>query len=246
MKMTKKSKNNFSCSIIIPCFNEEDNVEGTVKQVPKIGKFTEIIIVDDGSTDKTVEKAKKLQKKYPNLKIVSYKPNKGKAYAVSSGFKAAKGDILMIWDADRTVPAEELPLFYNALSNNTGQFANGTRMVYVMEKQAMKLLNTIGNAFFGWLYSWILGNRITDTLCGTKALWRRDAKKIEIGKEPWGDFDLLFGAAKLKLKIVEIPVHYKARVAGESKMRPFQYALRIGQMSLRGIWEFKLRPFFRI
>lgn len=234
-------KGKYSCSVIIPCFNEEDNIQETIRRVPRIGKSTEIVVVNDGSSDKTVEKANALQKKYPNLKIISYRPNRGKVHAVKTGFDAAKGDILIIWDADRTVPAKELYLFYNVLAKGIGKFANGTRMVHVMEKQAMKPLHVIANTFFGWIYSWILGNSISDTLCGTKALFKKDARKIELGKEPWGDFDLLFGAAKLGLKIIEVPVHYKMRVAGYSKMRPFRYAVRIGIMALRGILEFKIK-----
>lgn len=232
----------YSCSIIIPCFNEEDNVKETIKNSPKIGKFTEVIIVDDASTDRTRQKAESLKKKYKNLKVVSRKINGGKGPAVKTGIDSARGDIVIIWDADRTVPAKELHLFYDALAGGKGTFANGTRMVYPMEKKAMRPLNSIGNLLIPYMFSWILGSRISDTLCGTKALWRKDAKKIELKKDRWGDFDLLLGAARLKLKITEVPVHYKARVAGESKMKTIRYAFSIGKIALRGIWEFKISP----
>lgn len=231
-----------SCSIIIPCFNEEGNIAETIKQAPKIGKFTEIIVVDDASTDNSKKIAQTLKKKIRNLKIVSHKKNQGKGPAVKTGINAAKGDVVIVWDADRTVPANELHLFYEALVNREGAFANGTRMVYPMEKEAMRPLNSIGNALIPYMFSWILENKISDTLCGTKALWKKDAKKIELNKDRWGDFDLLFGAARLNLKIVEVPVHYRARIAGESKMKTIRYAFSIGKIALRGIWEFKLRP----
>lgn len=229
-----------SCSIIVPCFNEKDNVEDCIKHCPKIGKSTELIIVDDGSSDKTVEKAKNMAKKYPFVKIISYKPNKGKAYAVEKGFNAAKGQIIMIWDADRTVPEEELYLFYEILAKDKAGFANGTRLVYPMEDQAMKLLNLIGNKVCGIVFSWVLSTPISDTLCGTKALFKKDYKKIKMGNEPWGDFDLLFGAAKLNLKIREVPVHYRKRIAGESKMKIFKHGFILAKMAFVGILRLKL------
>lgn len=238
-------KNRYSCSIVIPCYNEEENILYVVREAPKIGKSTEIVVVDDASTDKTKDKAQSLKKRYKNLKVVSRKTNGGKGAAVKSGIDAASGDIVIVWDADRTVPAKELHLFYEALVSGKGTFANGTRMVYPMEKEAMRLLNSIGNALIPYMFSWILENKISDTLCGTKALWKKDAKKIELNKDRWGDFDLLFGAARLNLKIVEVPVHYRARIAGESKMKTIRYGFSIGKIALRGIWEFKLRPFLQ-
>lgn len=241
----RNSKNRFSCSILIPCFNEEDNIEETIKQAPQIGKFTEIIVVNDCSTDRSKQKAEALKEKYKNLKVISHKINQGKGLAVKTGINAAKGDIIIVWDADRTVPANELRLFYDALAKGVGSFANGTRVVYPMEKQAMPALRTFGNNMLGHLFSWIIGIKITDTLCGTKALFRKGAKKIEFGKEVWGDFDLLLGAAKLNLKIVEVPVHYKARVAGKSKMKTFRYGSTIGIMALKSFFEFKIKPILR-
>ncbi|MBI4058797.1 glycosyltransferase [Candidatus Microgenomates bacterium] len=234
-----------SVSIVIPCYNEEDNVVETVKQAPKLGRFTEIIVVDDASKDKTKEVAESLRKKYKNLKVVSRKLNGGKGPAVKSGIDAAKGDILIIWDADRTVPASELYRFYDALALGLGQFSNGTRMIYRMEGEAMRPLHVLGNTVFGWLFSWIFSNGISDTLCGTKALFMKDARKIEMGKERWGDFDLLFGAARLGLKIAEVPIHYKSRVAGESKMRTFNYGFKVGKMALSGMIEFKIKPILK-
>lgn len=236
-----KKISNLSCSIIVPCFNEEGNIEKCIRNYPKIGKFTELIIVDDGSTDKTVQKAKALMKRYPFVRIISYKPNHGKAYAVKKGMDAAKGDVVMIWDADRTVPENELFLFHQVLATGQASFANGTRLVYPMEDQAMKWLNLLGNKIFSVIFGWILSTPISDTLCGTKALLHKDYKKIKMGSEPWGDFDLLFGASDLGLKIVEIPVHYRKRVAGESKMKVFKHGFMLAKMALIGALRLKLR-----
>lgn len=235
----------YSASVVIPVHNEEGNVADCIKQVPKMGKFTEIIIVDDGSTDNTLKIAKSFQKRFKNLKIFSHKPHWGKVWAVKRGFDEARGDILMIWDADRTVLASELPRFYDLMASGQAEYVHGTRLAYPMEKQAMKVANLLGNLFFGWLYSFIMSTRITDTLCGTKVIFRKDYKKIKFGTEPWGDFDLLFGAKNLGLKINEIPVHYKARVADLSKMKAFRYGMVVAKMAAKGIFEFKVLPLIK-
>lgn len=231
---------NLSCSVIIPAFNEQDNLEACVHRIPKIAQETEVIIVNDGSTDKTEEVAKQLAKKHRRVRQITYYPNRGKVWAVKEGFDSAKGDVIMILDADMAVPPEELIYFYQLLAKNIADFINGTRMVYPMENQAMRYLNLWGNRVFSAIFSWILTQRVTDTLCGTKALLKKDYLKIKMGTEPWGDFDLLFGAAKQKLKIAEFPVHYKRRVAGESKMRTIQHGFMLLKMCLIGIYKLKL------
>ncbi|HET7098874.1 MAG TPA: glycosyltransferase [Patescibacteria group bacterium] len=243
-KIKSKAKP-LTCSVIIPCFNEEENIKKCINSVPKMGKRTEIIVVDDGSTDKTSSVVKNLMKKNKNLRLISYKPNKGKGYAVKQGFDGAKGDVVMILDADMAVPVSELPRFFNLLESKEAGFVNGTRLIYPMEDQAMRQLNLIGNLVFGWIFSWVLNQRITDTLCGTKALLKKDYLKIKMGGESWGDFDLLFGAAENKLKIVDMPVHYMRRVAGKSKMKAFQHGLVLAKMCFVGWWRLKASPLFR-
>jgi len=230
-----------SVSVVIPCYNEEGNIEACASRVPDMGRFTEIIVVDDGSADRTSETATALAQKDKRVKLVSYTPNHGKGYAVKQGFDSAQGDILMILDADMTVPPEELPLFFGAVAHGKADFANGTRMIYPMEQQAMRFLNLMGNHFFSVLLSWLLGQRISDTLCGTKALRRADYQRIPMGADKWGDFDLLFGAAENRLRIAEIPVHYKQRVAGESKMKPFMHCLTLLRVCFRGFLRLKLK-----
>ncbi len=215
----------YSVSVIVPCKNEKGNIEDAVKRIPEMGRGTEIIFCDDKSTDGTADEVERMMREYPgrNIRLV-HGPGICKAKNVWTGFEAATGDILMILDADLTVVPEELPYFYNAIAEGRGEFINGSRMIYPMQGQAMRSLNIIGNKFFSMSFSYLLGQRLTDTLCGTKVLWRRDWPRIRalLGswgiEDRWGDYELIFGAAKLHLKVVEVPVHYFERVYGETKM----------------------------
>ena len=220
-----RSKETFSVSIIIPCKNEKGNIESAVKRIPEMGKHTEIIFTDDESTDGTIEEIQRVKKGYPEKDIKFCKgPNKGKAKNVWTGFDIASGDILMILDADLTVPPEELPSFLAPLQQGLAEFVNGSRMIYPMEQQAMRVANILGNKFFSFAFSYLLGQQIKDTLCGTKVLFRKDYERLKFYRKLWGDFDkwgdyeLLFGAAKLHLKIIDLPIHYRERIYGETKM----------------------------
>lgn len=227
----------YSCSIVMPCKNEKENIEAAICRIPKMGKRTEIIFVDDKSTDGTDKEIERLIKAYPekDIKLV-YGPGKGKAKAVWAGFEKATGDIFMILDGDLTVMPEELSLFFNALVEGKGEFINGCRLVYEMEKGAMRLFNILGNKFFGFVFSYLLSHRIKDTLCGTKAFFRDDYLRMRkyfgyFGDyDRWGDYNLLFSAAKLNLKIIEVPVHYVERIFGQTKMTK---RLKHGWMMLR-------------
>jgi 2-polyprenyl-3-methyl-5-hydroxy-6-metoxy-1,4-benzoquinol methylase len=223
-------------SVIIPARNEKDNIENAVRRMPEMGAGTEIIFVENNSTDGTWEEMIRVKEKYPQKNIKLFRETiRGKANAVRVGFRAATGDILMIEDADLTVMPEDLPKFYEAIARGDGEFINGSRLVYPMEQNSMRLLNTMGNKFFGLMFSWLVEQRIKDTLCGTKVLWKQDYSRIETGRaffgdfDSFGDFDLLFGAAKLNLRIIDLPIHYQARTYGNSNMMRFRY----GWMLLR-------------
>ncbi|OGX14911.1 MAG: hypothetical protein A2166_03450 [Omnitrophica WOR_2 bacterium RBG_13_41_10] len=242
-KKIKRQLNNreLSCSVVVPCFNEAENVAECLRRIPKMGKFTEVIFVDDGSTDATVGVVKDLMSKDPRARLISYPENKGKAHAIKAGFEAARGDALMILDADMTVMPEDLENFFWAISIPGVDFVNGTRMVYPMENEAMRGLNLLGNKIFSLLFTWLLGQRITDTLCGTKVILRETHRKINMTSfDRWGDFDLLLEAAKLRLRIVEMPVRYKRRLKGESKMRPFKNGFKLLLRFFIGFKELKL------
>jgi glycosyltransferase involved in cell wall biosynthesis len=251
MQLTDGSRpsDSMSVSVIVPCRNESDNVMPLVDRMPRLGSHTELIFVDGDSTDGTVDCIREIISGRPecDIRVLAQGKDTGKAGAVFQGFDAARGDVVMILDADMAVAPEELPKFYDAVVLHGAGLANGTRFVYPMEAGAMHRLNSIGNRLFCNILSWIVGTKITDTLCGTKALLRRDwprvknARPLFGGHDPWGDFDLLMGAAYADLKIVDVPVRYRARVAGESKMHAFRHGVALTKTCLAGARQLKLR-----
>lgn len=214
-----------SVSIVIPCRNEAGNIESAVERIPQLAEDQEIIFGDDKSTDGTPEKVLEMAKKYPekNIRLVN-SPGINKANNVWTCFDAAEKDVLMILDADLTVIPEELPYFYEAISKGYGEFINGSRLLYPMHDEAMRFFNVLGNKFFSLFFSYILDTKIKDTLCGTKVLYTSDFKKIKELRgtwgvdDRWGDYELIFGAAKTQLKLIDLPVHYMERTYGETKM----------------------------
>lgn len=217
-----------SLTVLIPCRNEAGNIEPAVTRLPKICDDVEILFVEGNSQDNTVEEIHRVIAAYPDQDIKFLQQDgKGKGDAVRKGFAHARGDILMILDADLTVPPEDLPKFYDVLASGKCEFVNGTRLVYPMEKEAMRFLNTIANHGFSILFSWLLNSRFTDTLCGTKGLYKKDYEKIVAGRsyfgdfDPFGDFDLIFGASKQNLKILEVPIRYGARTYGSTQISRF-------------------------
>jgi hypothetical protein len=236
-----KREEDLTVSVVVPCRNEAGNVRYAVERIPTMGRHTQILFCDDKSTDGTAEEVRRLQALYPDRDIQLVEgPGICKAENVWCGFRAARGDVLMILDADLTVMPEELPMFLRALSTSRGEFVNGSRLVYPMPELAMKFANMIGNKAFGLVFSFLLDQRLKDTLCGTKVLWRKDWLRMErtLGswgiKDLWGDYELLFGASKLHLEIIEVPVHYQERFYGVTKMtRVFSNGLRM----LRICWH---------
>lgn len=235
-----------SLSIIVAARNEAGTIQRIIDELPTLGSFTELIFVEGNSADDTQAVIKHCVESYQGDKQLSWavQDGKGKGDAVRKGFAMAQGDILMIYDADMTVPPNEIARFYEAIASGTGEFINGSRLVYPMEKESMRLLNYIANKFFGTTFSWILDERLKDTLCGTKVLWKQDYEDIIAGRsffgdfDPFGDFDLLFGAAKLNRKIIDLPVHYKERTYGSTNISRFRHGWLLIKMvffSLRKI-----------
>lgn len=236
-------------SIICPTRNEKGNIREAVLRTPLMGPRTELIFVDGNSSDGTVEEIEAVMREYRGpleLKLVLQGNGKGKGDAVRKGFAAAQHDVLMILDSDLTVPPEDLPKFYRALVTGKGQFINGVRLVYPMEGEAMRFLNLLGNKFFSTALSWVLEQPIKDSLCGTKVLYRRDYDAIAANRgffgdfDPFGDFDLLFGAARLNLRIVDLPVRYRARIYGETKIDRFSHGWLLLKMTAFGFKKLRM------
>jgi len=235
-------------SVVVPARNEAGNIEEIFRRTPEMGGGTELIFVEGNSRDDTYEIIEKAVAAHPERRCKLFKqPGKGKGDAVRVGYQNATGDIFMILDADMTVPPEDLPRFYEAIASGEGEFINGVRLVYPMEKQAMQYLNLLGNKFFSMAFSWLLGQPIKDTLCGTKVLSRKDYEKIAKNRsyfgefDPFGDFDLLFGAAKQNMKIVEIPIRYSERKYGETNIDRWRHGWLLLKMTVFAMKKIKYR-----
>jgi len=226
-----------SVSVIVPARNEEGNIENIIARTPEIGAGTEIIFVEGHSSDQTYALIQEAAASHPERKILALQqPGKGKGDAVRTGFARASGDILMILDADLTVPPEDLPRFYDALAAGKGDFINGVRLVYPMQENAMRPLNFIGNKLFSMAFTWLLGQPVKDTLCGTKVLWRKGYERIAANRayfgdfDPFGDFDLLFGAARQNMKIVDLPIRYRERTYGTTNIQRWKHGWLLVRM----------------
>ncbi len=234
-------------SVVIPARNEAGNIEAAVRRMPKLGKNTEIIFIEGNSTDTTWAEIQRVTTAYPDLEIKTMRQSgRGKGNAVREAFEAASGEILMILDADLTMPPEELPKFYDVLRSGRADFANGVRLVYPMEGKAMRFCNFVANKFFGLAFSWALGQPVKDTLCGTKVLFKKDYERIAANRahfgdfDPFGDFDLLFGANHLHLKIADIPIRYRDRTYGETNIQRWSHGALLLRMLLLAITKIKL------
>lgn len=235
------SEKEHSVSVIIPARNEAGNIENAISRLPKLGSRTEIIFVEGGSKDNTREEIFRVMEKYKDKKEIIFMDQgdgKGKGDAVRKGFARATGEILMILDADLTVRPEDLPKFYQAIRTRQGDFVMGNRLLYPMEEGAMRVLNILGNKFFSWAFSWLLEQPIKDTLCGTKVIFKKDYELLIKNRsyfgdfDPFGDYDLIFGAAKLNLKILEIPIHYQARTYGSTNISRFRHGWLLLKMTV--------------
>ena len=222
---TYQVNDQLSVSIIVAARNEEGHIEEIIQRTPELGRHTELIFVEGNSTDNTYNKIEEEIARNTNRDLKLFKqPGKGKGDAVRYGFQHATGDVLMILDADMTVPPEDLTRFYNAIASSKGEYINGVRLVYPMEEEAMRFLNMLGNKFFSFAFSWLLGQPIKDCLCGTKVLSRENYMRIAENRsyfgdfDPFGDFDLIFGAAKINLKFIDLPIRYKQRRYGETNI----------------------------
>jgi SAM-dependent methyltransferase len=228
-----------SVTVLVPCRNERGNIENAVRRLPRFAPDIEILFVEGHSVDGTYAECLRVRDAYPQHDIKAIRQDgTGKGDAVRKGFEHARGDILMILDADLTVPPEDLGRFYDALVSGKCEFANGSRLVYPMHGKAMRPLNRVANRAFSMIFSYLLNQRVTDTLCGTKAVWRADYRRIAANRQyfgdfdPFGDFDLIFGAARLSLRMVDIPIRYAERTYGTTQISRFRHGMLLARMAL--------------
>ncbi len=239
-------------SVVCACRNEEGHIDELVERLPRLGPATELVFVEGGSTDETRGAIERAIARHPELDISLHtQPGTGKGDAIRAGFAAAKHDVLMIVDGDLSVMPESLPQFYLALAEGRGELINGSRLVYDMEPGSMRFFNVLGNKLFSRLFEAVTGQHVKDTLCGTKVLLREDYERIASARsyfgefDPFGDFDLLFGAARLNLKIVDLPVRYHPRLYGQTNISRWRHGLLLLQMTLFAFWKFKLALYTR-
>jgi SAM-dependent methyltransferase len=235
-----------SVSVIVPARNEAGNIPAIFDRLPRMGRQTELIFVEGHSRDDTRAVIERQMACHPEWQArLLVQQGIGKGDAVRQGFAAATGDVLMILDADLTVAPEDLPRFYEAIRTGRGEFINGVRLVYPMEDRAMRFLNFHGNKFFSVAFSWLLGQPIKDTLCGTKVLWRESYEQIAANRsyfgelDPFGDFDLIFGAAKQNFKLVDLPIRYRERVYGMTNIQRWRHGLLLLRMLLKAASRLK-------
>ena len=233
-------------SVIVPARNEAGNIRRIFEEIPKMGAGTELIFVEGHSRDNTYETIELEMKRWPGRNVKLFRQaGKGKGDAVRLGFAEACGEVLMILDADLTVPPEDLPRFYDAWRSGKGEFVNGVRLVYPMQDRAMRFFNFLGNKFFSLAFTWLLSQSVKDTLCGTKVLSRRHYDMIARNRsyfgeiDPFGDFDLLFGAAKYNLKIADLPVRYRERTYGTTNIQRWKHGLLLIRMAFLAMWRIK-------
>jgi SAM-dependent methyltransferase len=233
-------------SVVVPARNEEGSIPEIFTRTPEMGRGTELIFVEGHSKDDTCGAIEREMVRHPKRRCrLLRQTGVGKGDAVRLGFSEASGDLLMILDADLTVPPEDLPRFYEAIVSGKAEFINGVRLVYPMEKQAMRYANLVGNKFFSLAFSWLLGQPIKDTLCGTKVLWKRDYEQISANRthfgdfDPFGDYDLIFGAAKLGLKMMDLPIRYRERSYGRTNIQRWKHGWSLLKMVLFAAWRIK-------
>jgi len=235
-----------SASVVVPIRNERGNIEPAIRRIPQFCDDIEIIFVEGHSSDGSWEEIQRVADVYRGHNIKTMRqPGRGKADAVFTAFDVARGDVLMVLDGDLTMPPEQLPKFWDALKSGKGEFVNGSRLVYPMEDDAMQFLNLVANKLFSIAFTWLLGQRFTDTLCGTKVLRRSDYERVKKGRayfgdfDPFGDFDLIFGAAKLNLRCIEVPIRYAARTYGSTQISRFSHGMMLIRMVVFAFFRIK-------
>jgi glycosyltransferase involved in cell wall biosynthesis len=219
-------------SLVIPTLNESENLKSLLPRLPSW--IYELLIVDGCSTDGTIETAKRL---YPDVKMVVEK-RRGKGVALMSGFEAARGDIIVMLDADGSMDPEEIILFVAALMSGA-DFVKGSRFIQGAGTIDMTWSRMLGNWGLTAAVRLLYGGAFSDLCYGYIGFWRRNMPLLRsdcIGFEV--ETILNIKALQNRLKIVEVASYESLRIHGDSNLR----ALPDGWRILKAILKEKLAP----
>ena len=202
-----------SITIVIPAYNESARLGRTLDRilhfVQQEAWGAEIIVVDDGSTDRTAEIVQTFAREHSSVRLLSNPGNRGKGYSVRNGVLHANGEFILFTDADLSSPIEEAPKLFAALEDGS-DIAIGSRWVNPeLQTQRQSLTRQILGRVFNGFLRLFLGLRLNDTQCGFKALRQPAAKAIFPLQriEGWGfDPEILYLAQKSSFTIAEVPV----------------------------------------
>ena len=153
--------------------------------------------------------------------------------------------LIIIYEGDGTSDPGDIAYFYQAMKSGRFEFIEGTRFVYPKDNRAMPIINQLGNIFFAKWFSFFLGQRTNDVLSGIKSILKRDYDLLYkrwgfLGfTDPFGDFELLYGAARTGLKIGEIPIRYYPRTYGETKTKLLIHGFYLLKMAAKGYLIFR-------
>ena len=214
-------------SVVIPVFNEEVTVGNVVtrtkKTLEQMGVSYEILVVDDGSDDRSADIAQELKAH------VLKKAHQGKGFALRFGFGQAKGELVVTLDADGSHKPEEIPLVLRYLREDKADFVVGSRFLNSEEnKTKIPKVNRTGNRMFNDLIGYLTGVTISDSQSGFRAIRSSLIKRMKLGSHGYEvESEMLVKALKIGARVAETPISFDQRTVGKSKLDPIKDGARI-------------------